>query len=274
MKIDSESLDEDSAFIKCQYLDTVVSVYADRGGIITSLQFQGKEVLYMDEETLFNKNLSIRGGIPILFPNAGLIPDELKTEAFTKLKQHGFARDLPWLVTSKEYGFVAKLDSNKDTKTVYPYDFLLSTIGEFSTDGSFMITQNLKNLEEKTNLPVSFGLHPYFKVPQGQKQNITFDFDGGDFIKEHFDLWANGETICIDNPNTEMKISIPNHGTLVLKASREYQKIWVWSLPDKDFICIEPVLRDQGGIVINPENVSPLETYSTNFNISFYENQN
>ena len=48
-----------------------VSFSPERGGIITSLKLGGKELLYLDEETFRNPEVNVKGGIPILFPNAG-----------------------------------------------------------------------------------------------------------------------------------------------------------------------------------------------------------
>jgi len=70
-----------------------VSYSPERGGIITSIKIGDKEILYMDESTFNDKGANVKGGIPVLFPNAGAIPDEIKTEEFANLKQHGFARE-------------------------------------------------------------------------------------------------------------------------------------------------------------------------------------
>jgi galactose mutarotase-like enzyme len=55
----------------------------------------------------------------------------------------------------------------------------------------------------------------------------------------------------------------------MIDASEKYQKIWIWSLPDKDFICIEPVMRDVGGLVNDPQILEPKEVFvtSVNFNL-------
>jgi galactose mutarotase-like enzyme len=58
-------------------------------------------MLYLDVERFANPELSIRGGVPILFPICGNLPDNCYTyngQQYT-LKQHGFGRYLPWEVT-------------------------------------------------------------------------------------------------------------------------------------------------------------------------------
>ena len=86
----------------------------------------------MDKERFANPALSIRGGIPILFPICGNLPNNnlpnniysYKGNEYT-LKQHGFARDLPWNIDlSKEWPTLS-LSSNHHTKAIYPFDFQL-----------------------------------------------------------------------------------------------------------------------------------------------------
>ena len=121
-------------------------------------------------------------------------------------------------------------------------------------------------------MPVSEGFHPYFPVPEDEKQNIRFDFPGGDIIEKSFSEWSQGKTTKIDNPkvtdpNATLRVTIPKLGTLVLDVSPEYKRIWIWTQPGKDFICIEPVVRDAGGLVDDPELIKPQQTFSTKVNI-------
>ena len=244
-----------------------VSFAPGRGGIITSLKLDGKEILYLDEETFNNLNLSVKGGIPILFPNAGPMPDEIKTEEYANLKQHGFARDYKWVGEKNIDGFREVLSSDENTKSMYMNDFKLTLGGKFENANSFTITKIIDNLNEDKDMAVSSGLHPYFKVPNAQKQNINFNFPGGDFIKENIEKWANGEYVCIDNPKIPLEVYIPELGTLVLIIDKEYKKIWVWSMPDKDFVCMEPVMHDKGGIILEPTIIKPKESLTVSFNI-------
>ena len=244
-----------------------VSFSPERGGIITSLKLDGKEILYLDEETFNNLNSSVKGGIPILFPNAGPIPDEIKTEEYANLKQHGFARDMKWSFEKTENGFAESIISDENTKSVYPHYFKLTLRGVLEEDDSFTLTKTIQNLNEDKDMAVSSGLHPYFKVDNEQKQNIEFNFPGGKFIKENIEKWANGEYVCIDNPNIPLEVYIPELGTLIFTIDKEYKKIWVWSMPDKDFVCIEPVMHDKGGIILEPTIIKPKESLTVSFNV-------
>ncbi len=151
-----------------------ISFWTKRGGIIISLKIKNQELLYMEEETLFDWQKNVRGGIPILFPNAGPI----NGNEFPKLKQHGFGRLLEWKMEEiTKSKFSETLISNDVSKEIYPYDFKLTMAGEIENDGSISIVQNITNLEKDKSMPISMGLHPYFKVPNAEKKNIKFDFE-------------------------------------------------------------------------------------------------
>jgi galactose mutarotase-like enzyme len=244
-----------------------------RGGVITSLKFNNKEVLYFDQETFVDKGKNIRGGIPILFPNAGALNTN---STFSKLKQHGFARDLQWFIENKEGVFVESLSSNSDTKEIYPYDFKISVSGYFEEDMSFTLKQVIENLEDSIEMPISIGLHPYFKVLNSEKRNIKFNFVGGREIEDNFDIWANGGTFYIDNPKIKdqiavLKVDIPKIGEMVIDVNNEYEKIWVWSLPGSDFVCIEPMERGLNGLIDNPKMIKPHDKLSTSINFKLKE---
>ena len=251
--------------------NTEISFCPERGGIITSMKLRGREVLYLDQETFQNRQASIRGGIPILFPNAGIV----ESSAFPGLKRHGFARDsADWKAEKFENGFLEKISSSEEILAVYSYKFVLSVEGTIEENGSITISQKVQNLEEEKDLPVATGLHPYFKVPHLEKKNIVFNFEGGRSVEEQFDVWVNGGTVFVDNPKLKdpsavMEITLPGLGILVMDVSVEHQKIWIWSMPEKDFICIEPVMRGVGGLIDDPGLVRPGETFSAkvNFNL-------
>lgn len=250
-----------------------VSYSPERGGIITSIKLpkgdsgQLIELLYMDIATFNDREKNIKGGIPILFPNAGPIdhPD------FPGLKQHGFARDSSnWTMEQGPNEFSETLSSDDESRKVYPFDHSLRLSGIIGEDGSLALSQSVTNLEQDRDLPVSMGLHPYFPVPHEMIKDIKFQFPGGDAIEQSVEQWAiDGtiNTIKIDNPKFNdpevvIRVKIPELGTLVIDASPEYQKIWIWSMPGKDFICIEPVMRNAGGLVDDPELVKPSKTYT------------
>jgi hypothetical protein len=113
-------------------------------------------------------------------------------------------------------------------------------------------------------------------VPADRKGEIKFNFPGGELAQPQIDKWANGKSISLANPSTEkglvpLRLYIPELGNLIITASPEYRRIWVWSLKDMDFVCIEPVMRDYGGLVNNPELIQPGETFSPEIKIELQE---
>jgi galactose mutarotase-like enzyme len=246
----------------------------ERGNIFSSVILNDKEILYMDDKTLKDKNVNVKGGIPILFPNAGPIPEELKTSELMNLKQHGTARNQEFTGEEIQNGFKGTLTANSETRKVYPYDFKLEIEGVLNKDGSFSLIQTVENLEQNKELPISSGLHPYFKVPSEEKKNIRFNFEGGKVIEEKVEKWANGEYISIENPGGPLAVSIPNLGTLVFEFSKEYKNIWIWSQAGKDFICIEPVMGNVGGIILDPVKIKPSEKNISTMNILLKKEEN
>jgi galactose mutarotase-like enzyme len=114
-----------------QTTKTSLEVIPERGGIVTRWRVQGQEIFYLDVPRLTDPTLTVRGGIPILFPICGNLPANTYTlngQSYT-LKQHGFARELPWEVvdqaTDDRASITLSLTSNDQTRAVYPFDFQL-----------------------------------------------------------------------------------------------------------------------------------------------------
>jgi galactose mutarotase-like enzyme len=231
-----------------------LEVVPERGGIITKWRVQGQEIFYLDEERFTNPSLSVRGGNPILFPICGNLPEN--TYAYNgkeyTLKQHGFARDLPWEITKQDTqdktALTLVLKSNEQTRTVYPFDFQLTFTYQL-LGSSLIVHQEIQNLSRE-RMPFCIGFHPYFSVqdksqlqfeiPSTQYQNqVTKEvtpFNGNfDFERDEIDvafkqLTAKSATV-IDNARK-------------LRLTLDYEDIFstlvFWTLKGKDFYCLEP----------------------------------
>lgn len=231
-----------------------LEVVPERGGIITSWQVQGKELLYLDKDRFANPNLSVRGGIPILFPICGNLPDNTYTYKGQqyKLKQHGFARDLPWEVTQQvtqdTVSLTLVLNSNEQTRAAYPFDFRLAFTYQL-LGNSLEIRQRFTNLSDES-MPFSTGLHPYFltpdktqlqfKIPATELQNqITktiHPFSGNfDFNSDEIDV-AFGQLSSQSATVTDARRQLQ----LQLSWDDTYSTLVFWTLKGKDFYCLEP----------------------------------
>ncbi len=224
----------------------------ERGGIATRWQVQGIEILYLDHERFANPALSVRGGIPILFPICGNLPDNTYTldgQTYT-LKQHGFARDLPWsvgeTVTQNKAQVTLLLSSSEQTRAVYPFDFEVAFT--YTLQGSSLeIAQRYTNRSERP-MPFSTGLHPYFRTTD--KSSLRFELPARHYyervsgqaaeLTDRFD-WQQPEidAMFTDVSGTTAKVTGPGY-TLSLGFDPLYKTLVFWALKDKEFYCLEP----------------------------------
>ena len=104
-------------------------IIPERGGIVSEWRCGEREVLYFDQERYADPAKSIRGGIPVLFPICGNLPGDLLqvNGVDHTLKQHGFARNLPWQLQllDDQSGVRLSLSSTDDTLAAYPFAFVV-----------------------------------------------------------------------------------------------------------------------------------------------------
>lgn len=151
---------------------TQAKIAPQRGGLVISFSCNNKEILYLDRETLVDITKNVRGGIPLLFPNAGPLKGRLYT-----LLQHGFVRSMPWeKIKQNPNSITMRLLSNEETKKWYPFDFELELkIRVDRNKLTHMMT--VKNTGSKP-MPTAYGTHPYFRIPQEEKQKLITNIVG------------------------------------------------------------------------------------------------
>lgn len=231
-----------------------LEVVPERGGIIASWQVQGRELLYMDTERFANPSMSVRGGIPILFPICGNLPDNtyIYDRQSYLLKQHGFARDLPWEVvaqrTDDRASLTIALSSNAQTREVYPFDFLLEFT--YTLQGQALTLHQRYTNRSSGRMPFSVGFHPYFLAPdksqlrfevpsdeaidqitkQPQPFFNTFDFDQAeiDWIFPHLSRQSASVS------------DLSRHTRITLSYGDAFPSLVFWTVKGKDFYCLEP----------------------------------
>lgn len=229
-----------------------VEVAPARGAVVTSMRVGAREVLYLDESTLFDPSKNVRGGIPVLFPAPGKTENDEWQDGYVRypLKQHGFARNLPWTVIGTSTGdaanVVLELASNLHTLAQYPWDFRLRLA--FSLSGSSLrVTSGVFNDSER-ELRFGLGFHPYFAVTDKAHATVdtcatkAFDnvtkrvipFTGFDFTTKEVDLHL------IDHGSTASALHLEGGKRIEVAASHEFTRWVVWSLPEKPFVCVEP----------------------------------
>lgn len=231
-----------------------VEIVPERGAVVTSWRLQGQEIFYMDWERLADPEKSVRGGIPILFPICGDLPDDqyIHGGKTYSLKRHGFARDLPWEVTAKETetdaALTLVLKSNDDTRSVYPFDFELTFTYRLKGN-TLTLDQTFQNYSSDP-MPFSVGLHPYFWV--ADKEQMQLDIPATQYkdnltqqtypYQGRFDLSQEEIDAQLRPLSRQMtSLVLPKRGfNINLTFSPEYTTAVFWTVQGKDYACIEP----------------------------------
>ncbi len=258
---------------------SALTVYPDRGGIATSWKVNDRELMYLDADRFTDPSLSVRGGLPILFPICGNLPDNNYSIGGTQysLKQHGFARELPWTVshqsTTTDASLTVTLESNEATRAVYPFDFSVSFTYRIA-GGVLTIDQTYSNKSD-TPMPFSTGLHPYFLAPA--KDQLTFEIPSTSYTEKQtgethafagkFDF-SQAEIDAAFTTVTGTVCTVHDAGqnlTLTMTSSDNYRTIVFWTVEGKDFYCLEPwtAPRNSLNTGINLLHVAPGATITT-----------
>lgn len=231
-----------------------LEVVPERGGIITSWHVQGQELLYLDADRFANPDLSVRGGIPILFPICGNLPGNtysLNGETYS-LKQHGFARDLPWQVTDRvtqdAVALTLQLNSSEQTLPMYPFEFQLSFTYRLQGN-SLELQQRYTNLSNHP-MPFSTGLHPYFQV--GDKSQLRFEIPADQFqnqqdqtvhpFKGQFDFDLDEIDVAFQPLSSGEAAATDLGRNLSLRVEYDdtYSTLVFWTVKGKNYYCLEP----------------------------------
>jgi galactose mutarotase-like enzyme len=206
---------------------------------------------------------------PVLFPIVGgLKNNQYKFNGKTyKLPRHGFARDMDFELTGNTASSLSfSLQSNEQTKQVYPFDFVF-TITYTIAGSSLHISFDVKNTGNHDQY-FSVGAHPAFAVPvvnnlqytdyhlqfsefevagkwpltkDGAIENFAVPFlDNIDHLHLTKELFAR-DAIVLKNLHSS-SISIKSeklpHGVKV--SFKGFPYMGIWAAKGADFVCIEP----------------------------------
>ena len=160
--------------------DTSATVYL-QGAHLTSWRCRGAEIMFLSDQSQFEKGMPIRGGIPIAFPQFGR----------GKLPPHGFARILEWniqstRITDTNAVKVSLLLSDSDeSREMWDHSFRL----EFTVilDSELNTTLRVSNTGP-SRFDFKAALHTYFSVA-----DITSTSVDGLMGREYQDSLKGGE---------------------------------------------------------------------------------
>ena len=223
--------------ITIAHANVSATVAPARGALVTGLKVNGKDALYLDRASFDDASKNVRGGIPVLFPYAGKLIDEVFVHANTKMKQHGFGRNKSWAVVEKKPDAVTvQLKPDAETRAQYPYDFLAEQTCTVLPRG-LQVDLLIANHGDQP-MPVSPGWHPYYCCHGPSKGQVT-----GDVAGLSADKLGNDKEFDFGLPAPMLgrgHFNVPGLGKLTVKFTPVMRHMQFWSQPGKDFICIEP----------------------------------
>ena len=245
-------------------------VVPERGGLVCGWRCGGVERLYFDAERFADPTNSVRGGIPVLFPVCGNLPDgqlQLPQGRFV-MAQHGFARDLPWQLEALDDGAGIRLllRDSPATRAQYPFAFALSLEVRLERDALALCAQVRHEVGAEggaaapegalaPEMPFAFGLHPYFAVPELAAAaleglpEVCFDhLSGGTTatadqtqrLEQGVDLRVDGSAFA------PTLITAPGGSRLSLELEAPFDHAVIWTDPPRPMVCLEPWTARRG----------------------------
>ena len=225
---------------------------------------EGREYLWQGDEKFWPRRS------PLLFPIVcGLWKDEYRVDGHTyNLPRHGFARDMDFEVVEKtDTSVTYTLESNEQTRDVYPYDFELD-VTYLLNDDAISVIWSVKNTG-KDEMHFQIGGHPAFNLPgvnEGDKMHGSILFDnvepltriigntGGCIKPERHELktdrqvWNFDEesfaddAVILDKSQVGLAVIQDAEGQPQVGLSFEAPCVGIWSPYGKNapFVCIEP----------------------------------
>jgi glucose-6-phosphate 1-epimerase len=233
------------------------------GAQILQVKLGINELLYLSPLGQIGTKQTLRGGIPVLFPQFG---------NFGNLKKHGFVRDLNWKLVNEEnnqndlfveYEYVIAKDHFLDWKHSAKLNLKASVINNV-----FNIIIQILNIGD-SSFEFTGGLHPYFKINSRSAIKIngleSSSFEDT-FPEIRFELSSDRVIERLYFTNNDIFF---NNGSdnLVIK-SKGFESWMIWNpgmdmakalndLPDDDwnkFICIEPIVKNNA-ILLKPNEM-------------------
>ncbi|MEI6729541.1 MAG: hypothetical protein WCK98_07940 [bacterium] len=232
-----------------------LSLTTTGGQILTWKVYNSKTSTWQD--ILYNNGNPKRAGIPILFPFANPLKDNIFNLTGKEIGQHGFGRNSSWLLESEVT--VATLTLSSKTldqvwKEAYPFEFEAKIIVDISTPNQLKYTLQVKNLDPEKTLPIAPGIHPYFSLLHGQKKHLKSSLTPDIQSVINWDKPSSGNFWDFKH---EANFDLQNFKLEIFNdAYNPAKNLVIWSQTvdetDHDFVCLEPFCKDTNAINVDP----------------------
>ncbi len=204
---------------------------------------------------------------PVLFPIVGKLKDDryLHKGKSYAMTQHGFARDMTFSVMEKSSeSVVLLLESNKETRNKYPFDFNLQIGYMLDEDDLFCEAVVINTGAEE--LPFNIGFHPGFNSQKnsylcfsGAKKSVVWQrLKNG--VRQHAGrLKLNEGALLLEDKlfekdalivpkNISRWVSLEQKNSSITLFRGNFPSLGIWRQPGAPFTCLEPWLGMADGL--------------------------
>ncbi|GAB4148298.1 MAG: aldose epimerase [Patescibacteria group bacterium] len=204
-----------------------------------------------------------RSGIPILFPFANPLQNNIFNLTGREIGQHGFGRNCAWKIVknSEQDACLILTDSMipQEMQLAYPFQFKVEISLRLTATFEFSYSLNVYNLSNKI-MPIAPGLHPYFNVNHNLKSDLRIP-QIENFKAESF-KWDSKLSGDFYNFPNKVSVEFPEDYIInISDTSNNYKYLVVWSQgkleQDYNFVCFEPFSRFTNAINDDPILILP-----------------
>ena len=194
-----------------------------------------EDLLFVSAKSAFGPGVSIRGGIPVCFPQFG---------SMGTLPQHGFARVVPWTLVDSSDGrdrahALLRLVESDTTRALWPHKFTAEML--ISVHGNVLETALTVTNTDTSTFSFTCALHPYFRVEDAYRCTVLglVGATCRDGLSKAADYPVSDDELKIDGAldriyfdvNGDVVVRTPKH---LLRIDREgFPDVVVWN-PGKE----------------------------------------
>ncbi|CAM3211778.1 aldose epimerase [Sporolactobacillus spathodeae] len=255
----------DLHFFRLKDESDYVDICPERGGIVTAFHADNEDLLFMNEDTLFDTSKNVRGGIPVLFPIAGQLTDKQYqwNEKSYSMANHGLVRTRPLQVVGNETNerfaeLTLSFSSSAETRAAYPFDFEMLLMYRLA-DGKLSIQQKIFNHSAEA-MPVYPGYHPYFAIQNktltvATKATEYLDYNDQQIKPLNGAIQMDGLKESVVLADGAVTTSFNADKNLVVEADDAFRYTVLWVEGDQPFVCVEPWTAKTNTFNEAPDNV-------------------